>query len=284
MIASQDPISTHARARKASARAVEAFRSLRACDLCAWHCGTNRFQEPGRHCHAGVETRWFLAQTEVSDETELAPSFSIALSGCNLRCAYCITGERSWNALAGDPLNLKVLAARAQRALAQGARSIMVLGGEPTIHLPHVLALAAALPDSVPLIFKTNAYLSARARELLDGIFDLWLPDFKFGNDDCARRISRVENYTSVLQENLLWAARTQPGLMIRHLLMPGHIECCWKPVARWISQNLPETKVSLRTAFWPAWQTHNHPELSRPGRDDQALKIARSYRLRLIQ
>jgi putative pyruvate formate lyase activating enzyme len=245
----------------------------------------NRLAGIAGECHAGAQARVFSAQTEVSDELCLAPTFAIAFSGCDLRCAFCITGYESWNAQAGEPLNPDDLAARAAAALAKGARSVMILGGEPTVFLPDALALAARLPETVPLIWKTNGHASATARALLDGIFDLWVVDYKFGNDACAGRLARVPNYTAVLAENLLWAAR-EHDLIIRHLLMPGHVECCWQPVAAWIARHLPAARVSLREGFWPAWQAHRHAELGRSGsvaEAAQARRIAAEYSLQLI-
>ena len=161
----------------------------------------------------------------------------------------------------------------------------MVLGGEPTIHLHAALELVAALPDSAKLIWKTNAHGSAQARELLCGIFDVWLADFKFGNDDCAQRLAKISDYVRIVRENLLWADE-HGELIIRHLLMPGHIDCCWKPVAEWLAENLPGVKVNLRAGFWPAWHAARHLELRgtvSAAETERAGKIARLYELNLI-
>ena len=246
-----------ARERAAIARAM-----LADCHFCAHHCGANRLTGRNGLCHAGDETRFFLAQTEVTDELELIPTFAIALSGCDLRCDFCITGAKSWNAHAGTAFDAVEMAAMARTALEHGAKTVMVLGGEPTIHLHAALELVAELPDTTRLVWKTNAHGSAQARQLLDGIFDVWLADFKFGNDDCARRLARVPDYTRIVQENLLWA-NAHSELIARHLLMPGHVECCWKPVAEWLAENLAAVKVNLRAGFWPAWRARVHPELS---------------------
>ena len=74
---------------------------LADCHLCEHHCGVNRLAGETGLCHAGAEARIFMAQTEVSDELELIPTFAIALSGCDLRCDFCITGGPSWNPRAG---------------------------------------------------------------------------------------------------------------------------------------------------------------------------------------
>jgi len=142
-----------ARSRFAKARAA-----LADCRLCAHDCGVNRLAGETGLCHAGAHARIFSAQVEVSDELELIPTFAVAFSGCDLRCDFCITGPASWNPRAGEPLDWERLAAQAEDALSNGARTIMVLGGEPTVHLPAVLEFVAALPDSAKLVWKTNAH------------------------------------------------------------------------------------------------------------------------------
>src|SRR5262249_12676235 len=161
-------------------------------------------------------------------------TFAIAFSGCDLRCDFCLSGASSWNPRAGEPLEPVALAAHAQRALESGARTIMILGGEPTIHLPGALELAGELSDEARLVWKTNAHCSRQARELLDGIFDVWLADYKFGNDACAERLAKITDYGNRIRETLVWAS-PRTDLIVRHLLMPGHMECCWKPVAEWL-------------------------------------------------
>jgi len=221
----------------------------------------------------------------VSDELELSPVFAIAFSGCDLRCDFCITGAESWNANAGESWSVATITSRARVALQRGARTIMVLGGEPTIHLPTVLELVGHLPDDATLVWKTNAHESEEARLLLDGIFDVWVADYKFGNDACAQRLAKVNDYTRVVRENLAWA-NAHADLIVRHLVMPGHVECCWRPVAEWLSSELPLVKVNLRSGFWPAWRAKRHSELRYAGDDitaAAALEIAHEHGLMLV-
>lgn len=179
------------RAALARERAAVAHAMLEDCHFCAQHCGVNRLAGPAGLCHAGPTARFFSAQVEVSDELELIPSFAVALSGCDLRCDFCITGHESWNPAAGGAWDAATVAGQAMRALDRGAKTVMLFGGEPTIHLPAALELVAELPETAKLVWKTNAHGSAQARELLEGMFDVWLADFKFGNDFCARRLDR---------------------------------------------------------------------------------------------
>jgi putative pyruvate formate lyase activating enzyme len=284
-----EPIIQRRNASGRSAMARERARTARAmladCRLCAHDCGVNRLAGENGLCHAGAEARFFCAQTEVSDELELIPTFAIALSGCDLRCDFCITGASSWNPRAGAGFDARAMAVKAEAALQNGARTIMVLGGEPTIHLPAALEFVSLLPETAKLIWKTNAHGSAPARELLDGMFDVWLVDFKFGNDACAQWLAKTPDYVRVVEENLLWAD-DHSELIVRHLLMPGHVECCWKPVAEWLAENLPGVKVNLRSGFWPAWQAARHTELrrtvSRP-ESAQAVDLAQRLGLNLV-
>ena len=289
MIAAIDAVSGNRavnRSRVAKERAHLARASLSHCNLCAHRCDVNRLDGAQGLCHAKATARIFSAQVEVSDELEVIPTFAIALSGCDLRCSFCITGKESWNPRAGHAVDLGQLASNAAKALNDGARSIMILGGEPTIHLPTALEIVSLLPDDAKLIWKTNAHASAEARELLDGMFDLWLADYKFGNDWCAQRLAAVPNYTAVVRENLLWA-NDHNDLLVRHLLMPGHVDCCWEPVARWLAETMPSVKVNLRSGFWPAWKARKHAELNgttSAQETERALAIARDYNLSLVE
>jgi len=266
-------------------RARIAQTMLADCRFCAHDCGVNRLAGETGLCHAGAEAHFFCAQTEVSDELELIPTFAVALSGCDLRCDFCITGASSWNPRAGTGFNAQAMAAKANAALLHGAQTIMVLGGEPTIHLPAALEFVSLLPETAKLIWKTNAHGTAQARDLLDGMFDVWLADFKFGNDDCAQRLAKTADYVRVVEENLLWA-NEHSELIVRHLLMPGHVDCCWQPVAEWLAGNLPGVKVNLRSGFWPAWQAARHLELCRgisTDESDRAVRLASKFDLNLI-
>jgi len=187
--------------------------------------------------------------------------------------------------VAPEHVDAAAVAGNACEALRKGARTIMLFGGEPTIHLPAVLEFVAAMPDDARLVWKTNAHGSAPARLLLDGMFEVWLADFKFGNDACASRLANIPNYSRVVKENLVWASE-HSDLIVRHLLMPGHIDCCWQPIAQWLAENLPGVKVNLRAGFWPGWHSANHPELQRTvsvSETSRAEAIAHQCELNLI-
>jgi len=260
--------------------------ALAECRLCPEDCRVNRLAGERGRCRAGATARVFSAQIEVGEELELIPTFAIAFNGCDMRCAFCITGADSWNPERGEAFDVDVLAAKATEALQSGARTVTILGGEPTIHLAEAIRLVAALPATARLVWKTNGYISLEPREWLDGLFEVWLADYKFGNDECAERLARISGYQRHVQDTLLWASESSE-LITRHLLLPGHVDCCWEPIARWIASRLPQTKVSLRCGFWPAWKARRHAELQRTvgaAEERRAMEIARNYGLHLVQ
>jgi hypothetical protein len=87
--------------------------------------------------------------------------------------------------------------------------------------------------------------------ELLDGLVDLYLADFKCGCDRCAKDILGADDYISVIKASLKRISR-KTDVIIRHILLPGHRECCLKPMLAWIVRELPETKVSLKSDYIP--------------------------------
>ncbi len=260
--------------------------ALAECEICHHRCAVNRLAGPAGRCGAGAEPHVFSAQVEVGDEWEIIPAYAIALAGCNMRCSFCITGDESWHPRRGQWHDAATVARRATASIESGrAKSLLVLGGEPTIHLPWLLKLVAAMPESARLMLKTNGLSSTSARAMLAGLFDVWIVDFKFGNDACAAALSRTPGYTEAVCETLLWAAG-HTDLIIRHLLMPGHVECCWRPVAAWIASHLPSAKVSLRSGYWPSWRAADHVPLNRPLASTElssAMETARFFNLRLV-
>jgi len=238
-------------------------------------------------CKADSTARVFRHRIEVGEEIELIPSHLFYLSGCDLRCAFCIAEERAFNPLIGVPLTADFLQDSIDWGSARGARNLQWVGGEPTIHLPAVLEAMAACERLPPIIWKSDFHGSKAAFELLDGIVNIYVADFKFGNDQCAKQIAGIANYTQVVTRNLRLVTSHPADLIVRHLLLPGHWECCFRPIVRWMQTHLPEIKFSIRDGYLPRWQAHRDPKLGRYlpiGAGDDARSFAAAAGLRVIQ
>lgn len=267
-------------------RLERARRHYRSCGLCEHRCGADRDAGERGPCKAGSVARVYKQRVEYGEESELVPSHLFYLSGCDLRCGFCVGGINAFDPGRGRPLTAEFLAEALARGREQGARTLQWVGGEPTIHIPAILDAMAPCDDLPPVVWKSDFHGTPEAFALLDGIVDVYLADFKFGNDICARRIAGVDNYVPVVARNLRTAAR-QGDLIVRHLLLPGHFDCCFRPIVAWLAANLPGAKFSIRDGYLPSWQADRHAELARPlapGDSDRAHELAASARLRTIE
>lgn len=244
--------------------AQNAMAMYRCCKLCERRCGVNRIAGERGFCGAGTNARLWRYGIDFANEKSLCPSLEIFLAGCDLRCAFCISEENSVDPQRGRPLTSGLLQSIIDEAAAEGARNLQWLGGEPTVHLPAILQTLAEIENSLPLVWKSNFYGTPEAWKLLKGLVDCYVADFKYGNNACARRISQVDNYVETISRNLL-AVSNGSRLIIRHLLLPGHYDCCFRPIVAWMRSRLPETPFSIHIGYLPRWKADSHAELNRP-------------------
>ena len=87
---------------------------------------------------------------------------------------------------------------------------------------------------------------------ILRSLIDVWLPDFKFGPGKCALDLSRTPWYWDTVTNNLKQIHKWEEDFVIRHLIMPNHVECCTKPVLDWIAMNMPEVPVNIMDQYYP--------------------------------
>lgn len=265
------------RRERALSRAAAADGLMADCRLCAWDCGVDRTRGPAGKCHAPARARVFQQRVEWAGEAELMPTRLINFSGCNFRCAFCLTGRDSQDARRGEPFDGAALETllQAEQPL---FRTVTIEGGEASVFLPDALRAIAAAPAPVPVVWKTNAYMARSALELIRGCADVFLADYKFGNDACARRLAGVDRYLETLHQNLTWA-RKNTRLMVRHLLMPGHIDCCLAPALQWLSDHMPDAELSILNGFLPSWNSARAAELLRPFTADEIHRARRLIR-----
>lgn len=237
---------------------------LSNCQLCEHRCHVNRATGERGPCHAGIEARVFRHRVECGEEPELVPSHLFYLSGCDLRCAFCIAEANAFDPTRGQLLTREFLTKAIVWGRTKGARNLQWVGGEPTIHIPSILEAMSYCDDLPPIVWKSDFYGTPEAFELLQGLINVYVADFKFGNDTCAQRIAKVPRYVDVVTRNLKIAA-SQSDLIIRHLLLPGHLDCCFRPILEWIKVNMPDVKLSLRDGYQPRWQAQRHIDLSVP-------------------
>lgn len=250
--------------RELRRRAAVARQSLQTCRMCEVQCGVDRIHDHSGACGLDDRTFCFKRYLSLAEEPELLPAYMVYLGACNFRCKFCIQAPHCFDPALGELVEAPSFAAVLEEAVRQGARSIMLLGGEPSLHIHTILDVAAEAGMPLPLVLKSNMYMTPPMLDLLEGVITLYLADFKFGNDGCAQRLAGMERYVEVVTRNMM-LARSQSDLMVRHLLMPGHVDCCFVPVARWVAEHMPEARFHLMTGYVPSWRSSQGGELARP-------------------
>ncbi len=225
-----------------------AMKEMENCNLCEYRCGVNRYEEKGvcKVGRASIATHFM----HYGEESIFVPSYTIFFSGCNFRCSYCQNWDISQKH-AGFYIEPEKMAMVIEKAYRNGARNVNWVGGEPTPNIPYIMQVLEKLNINIPQIWNSNMYCSIEAMELLDGIIDVYLTDFKYGNNECAYRLSKVKNYWEITTRNHRLAYKNGE-MVVRHLILPGHTECCSFPILEWISRNISGAGVNIMDQYTP--------------------------------
>ncbi|MFO0014140.1 MAG: radical SAM protein [Planctomycetota bacterium] len=255
------------------------------CMLCEHRCGVRRNAGERGRCRATDEVRVFRHRVEWGEEPSIVPSHLFYTSGCDLRCKFCIAEANAFDPRRGTLLTSEFLREAIAWGRGRGARNLQWVGGEPTIHLPAILRVMSEVSDLPPVVWKSDFYGTPEAFDLLYGVVDVFIADFKFGNDHCAERIASVPDYIRIVTRNLAAASRRN-DLIVRHLLLPNHFDCCYVPIVEWLAAFLPEARFSLRDGYLPKWRARRDPELNSmvpKSQADRARQLARDRGLQLV-
>jgi len=250
-----------------------ASRIFQECHFCERRCGIDRRKKTG-NCgvkQAGVASEFL----HIGEESVLIPSYTVFFSGCTFHCVFCQNWDISQK-ICGIYVEPSTLATRIEKRKNQGARNVNWVGGDPTPNLAYILQVLKESEENIPQIWNSNMYCSTETMKLLEGIIDLYLTDFKYGNDECAERLSKVDNYTKIIKRNHK-IAHENSEMIIRHLVMPNHVECCSKPIMKWISENLPNAVVNIMAQYRPGYKAYDYDDISKPVSIDEVL-LVREY------
>ena len=244
-------------------KATIADRILESCTLCEIKCRVNRKESIG-YCRVR-ETLVASDFLHYGEEPELVPSYTVFFSGCNFRCVFCQNWDISQYRVGVEHLP-EFMAIKIEEAFRRGAKNVNFVGGEPTPNLPFILETLRHVKVPIPVVWNSNMYMSEEAMALLDGIVDVYLGDFKWGSDDCAGKYSKVPRYWEVVTRNFLLAKNHyRAEFLIRHLVVPGHLDCCTRPILEWISKNLgKDVRVNVMFQYRPEYRAGEFPEIDR--------------------
>lgn len=267
-------------------------RMLRHCNFCAWNCQVDRGVGAKLGvCKLGDVSRVSTHYHHTGEELVYRGthgSGTIFFTSCNMRCVFCENGDIVADKDRGTETSAVTLAAMAWLLRHEGCHNINWMGGDPTIHLHTIVEAIALLGNgyapskldyaqalrtrgdrfelyaaakrhgsysrafNVPMLWNSNFFMTAEAMDVLRLVMDAWLPDMKFGPGRCALRLSRTPRYWETVTDNILRLREWGEDFTIRHLVMPGHVECCSRPVLEWIAAAVPEAPVNILADYRP--------------------------------
>ena len=245
------------------------------CSLCPRNCGVDRKAARG-YCQSGGNVRLARAALHFWEEpciSGTAGSGAVFFCGCNLRCVYCQNHEIS-SGDAGTEMSDDEVMRAFDRLIAQGANNLNLV--TPTHYSDSVARILRKYHSPVPVVYNCGGYESVETLRTLEGLVDIYLPDFKYADDKLAAEYSNAPDYFERASEAILEMNRqvgtlalgengiAERGLIVRHLVLPGAVSNT-KKVLLWIKENLPEgTAVSLMSQYIPCSKAAEHPPLDR--------------------
>jgi putative pyruvate formate lyase activating enzyme len=251
---------------------------LKRCVLCARRCRVDRTGGEKGFCNLGTLPMVDSALPHHGEEPVLSGhggAGTVFFSSCNMRCIYCQNWKISHRA-AGKVLDHTGLSRIMTDLQDRGCHNIDAV--TPTPHLP---GLIGALPDAcekglaIPLVYNCGGHENPDIIRLLDGIVDIYLPDFKYGNDRDAHAFSGADDYvphaTAALREMVRQVGDflevedgiAKRGVIVRHLVLPGRVQGSLEvlEIIRGIS---PSVSLSIMSQYTPIRDVADHPLLGR--------------------
>lgn len=274
-------------------RSEAARQVLATCRLCPRECKVRRLEGETGVCGAGSQAVVSSYGPHFGEEAPLVGSGgsgTIFLAHCNLCCVFCQNFEISQRRDGREvcPHELAQMMLELQR---QGCHNINFV--TPTHEVPQILqALILAVDGGLrlPLVYNSGGYESLETLRLLDGVMDIYMPDFKYGDAGIGKRYSGVENYPEVARAALREMHRqvgdlaldergiATRGVLVRHLVLPNGLAGT-PDVARFLADLSKDMYVNLMNQYHPRYRAHEEPLLSRRitrKEFDEALSSAR--------
>ncbi len=261
-------------------RVTEAYSRLEACDICPRECGVNRRESAkGAGCRTRERALVSSYNPHFGEEAPLVGmrgSGTIFFSWCNLKCQFCQNYEISQLG-EGREVEPEQLAAMMLHLQKMGCHNINFVS--PTHVVPQILAgvfIAAEAGLHIPLVYNTGGYDSLKTLALLDGVFDIYMPDMKYSDETIALRLSKVKNYPAINRAAVAEMHRqvgdlyldergiALRGLLVRHLVLPGGLAGTAE-IMRFLAEEIScNTYLNIMDQYRPCYKAYEYTELNR--------------------
>lgn len=271
---------------------------LSSCDLCPHECGVNRLKSEKGFCRVFDKPIVSSYGPHFGEEQPLVGyggSGTIFFTYCNMACVYCQNWEIS-HLGAGEETTAEELARMMLALQARGCHNInFVTPTHQITFIVEALVIAVEKGLRVPLVYNCGGYEKVETLKILDGIIDIYMPDFKYWDEDIALKLSKVPRYPQVARAALKEMHRqvgdlelddefiARRGLLVRHLVLPGGLSGT-KEVLKFIAEEISlNTYVNIMDQYYPCGDAWKYPPLDRrltPEEYEEALRYAREVGL----
>lgn len=255
------------------------LEALKYCEVCPHACHVNRLEGKKGKCGCRDTIQLALASIHYYEEPCISGqngSGTVFFSNCNLQCQFCQNYQISQLGK-GKPVTIEALADIFLEQQGKGAENINLV--TPTMYAYQIIEaikIAKKKGLQIPMIYNSNGYETIETLRALEGYIDVYLPDFKYYTNDLAKKYSKVDFYFETATNAILEMQKQvgkpsfnkigmiQKGLIIRHLVLPNHIQNS-KHILKWIRENMEEgTYVSVMAQYFPTYKAKEDSLLNR--------------------
>jgi putative pyruvate formate lyase activating enzyme len=263
---------------------------MAACDLCPRQCGVDRTRDELGFCRTGRLAKVASFAPHFGEEAPLVGqggSGTIFFAHCNLGCRFCQNEEISLGG-EGEPVGPEDLAAMMLQLQAWGCHNInFVTPTHVTPHLVAALPLAVERGLNIPLVYNCGGYEAVETLRLLEGIIDIYMPDFKFGRSEPAARFCAAPDYPERAQAALAEMHRqvgdlvldqdglAVRGLLVRHLVLPERLAGSREALA-FLAGLSPQTYVNVMAQYHPSGPARTEPGMDRRLRPEEHIEAVK--------
>ena len=251
---------------------------LEKCTICPHNCGINRTNNQIGRCKSKDTVKIALYSIHNFEEPCISGkkgSGTVFFSNCNMNCVYCQNYEISQQGKLKE-ITIEELAEIFIKQQEKDVENINLV--TPTSYVPQIIEaikIARNKGLKLPIVYNTNGYEKVETLKMLEGYVDIYLPDFKYSDNELAKRLSKVDNYfeiaTQALTEMYKQTGKAvfddrgimQKGMIIRHLVLPNHILNS-RRVLKWINENMHDVYVSVMAQYFPTYKAKDIEDINR--------------------
>ena len=254
------------------------LEQLKKCEICPHECKINRNNGQIGRCKSSDKVKIALYSIHNFEEPCISGkkgSGTVFFSNCNLNCVFCQNYEISQQGK-GKEISIERLAEIFLEQQAKDVENINLV--TPTSYVPQIIEAIKIAKNNglkLPIVYNTNGYEKIETLKMLDGYVDIYLPDFKYSQNELAKRLSKVDNYFEITTESLKEMYRQtgkaifdnrgimQKGMIIRHLVLPNHILNS-RNVLKWLNDNMNDVFVSVMAQYFPTYKAKEIEDINR--------------------